>query len=55
MSQVEVEQKNYQVPPQDGFTIAHFLTVSDIDRSARFYETPLRRHNRSKKIRPMGF
>jgi hypothetical protein len=26
MSRVEVEQKNYQMPPQDGFTIAHFLT-----------------------------
>src|ERR1700689_1162353 len=39
MSQVEVDQKNYQMPPQDGFTIAHFLTVSDIERSARFYET----------------
>ena len=38
MNQVEVEQKNYQMPPQDGFTIAHFLTVSDIERSARFYE-----------------
>ena len=38
MSQVQVDQKNYQMPPQDGFTIAHFLTVSDIERSARFYE-----------------
>ena len=38
MNQVEVEQKNYQMPPQVGFTIAHFLTVSDIERSARFYE-----------------
>ncbi len=38
MSQVQVEEKNYQMPPQDGFTIAHFLTVSDIERSARFYE-----------------
>jgi predicted enzyme related to lactoylglutathione lyase len=35
MNQVEVEQ----MPPQDRFTIAHFLTVSDIERSARFYET----------------
>ena len=25
MNQVEVEQKNYQMPPQDGFTIADFL------------------------------
>jgi predicted enzyme related to lactoylglutathione lyase len=39
MNQVEVEQKSYQMPPQDGFTVAHFLTVADIERSARFYET----------------
>ena len=36
---VEVEQKSYEMPPRDGFTIAHFLTVADIERSARFYET----------------
>jgi catechol 2,3-dioxygenase-like lactoylglutathione lyase family enzyme len=24
--------------PREGFTVAHFLTVADIDRSARFYE-----------------
>jgi hypothetical protein len=36
---VQVEQKNYQMPPQDGFTVAYFLTVADIERSARFYET----------------
>ncbi len=39
MNQVQVDQKSYQMPPQDGFTIAHFLTVADIERSARFYET----------------
>jgi predicted enzyme related to lactoylglutathione lyase len=39
MNEVQVEQKNYQMPPQDGFTVAHFLTVSDVERSARFYET----------------
>jgi predicted enzyme related to lactoylglutathione lyase len=38
-SHVQVEQKNYQMPPTDGFSIAHFLTVADIERSARFYET----------------
>ena len=38
-SQTQVEQKTYQMPPKDGFTIAHFLTVADIERSARFYET----------------
>src|SRR3954452_24826421 len=39
MSQVQVEQKSYEMPPQDGFTIAHFLTVTDVERSLRFYET----------------
>ncbi|HEV2716085.1 MAG TPA: VOC family protein, partial [Terriglobales bacterium] len=36
---VQIEQKSYEMPPRDGFTVAHFLTVADIDRSARFYET----------------
>jgi predicted enzyme related to lactoylglutathione lyase len=39
MNQVQVEQKTYQMPPQDGITVAHFLTVADIERSLRFYET----------------
>jgi predicted enzyme related to lactoylglutathione lyase len=39
MNQVQVEQKSYQMPPQDGFTVAHFLTVADVERSLRFYET----------------
>ncbi len=39
MNQGQAEQKSYQMPPQDGFTVAHFLTVADIERSARFYET----------------
>ncbi|HEY6620513.1 MAG TPA: VOC family protein, partial [Steroidobacteraceae bacterium] len=39
MSQVEVDQKSYQMPPKDGITIAHFLTVADVERSLRFYET----------------
>jgi hypothetical protein len=38
MSQIQVEQKTYQMPPQDGFTVAHFLTVADVERSLRFYE-----------------
>ena len=38
MSEVKVEQKSYQMPPKDGFSIAHFLTVADIERSLRFYE-----------------
>ncbi|MGA9007220.1 MAG: VOC family protein, partial [Xanthobacteraceae bacterium] len=27
------------MPPQDGITIAHFLTVTNVERSLRFYET----------------
>jgi catechol 2,3-dioxygenase-like lactoylglutathione lyase family enzyme len=38
MNAIQVEQKSYQMPPQDGFSIAHFLTVADIERSLRFYE-----------------
>ena len=38
MGSVQIEQKSYEMPPRDGFTVAHFLTVADIDRSARFYE-----------------
>ena len=39
MSEAQVEQTIYQMPPREGFTVTHFLTVADIDRSARFYET----------------
>ena len=39
MNSVQIGQKSYEMPPRDGFSIAHFLTVGDIDRSARFYET----------------
>jgi predicted enzyme related to lactoylglutathione lyase len=39
MSEAQVGQKTYQMPPQDGITIAHFIVVADIERSLRFYET----------------
>ena len=39
MSEVQVGQKTYQMPPQDGITIAHFITVANVERSLRFYET----------------
>jgi hypothetical protein len=35
---VQVDQKSYEMPPRDGFTVTHFLTVADIERSARYYE-----------------
>ena len=38
MSSVPIEQKNYEMPPREGFTVTLFITVADIDRSARFYE-----------------
>jgi predicted enzyme related to lactoylglutathione lyase len=38
MSEVQVEQKTYQMPPKDGFTIAYFIAVADVERSLRFYE-----------------
>ena len=38
MKGVQIEQKNYEMPPRDGISIAHFLTVADIERSARYYE-----------------
>jgi catechol 2,3-dioxygenase-like lactoylglutathione lyase family enzyme len=39
MNEAQVEQKTYQMPPKEGITVAHFLTVADIERSLRFYET----------------
>jgi catechol 2,3-dioxygenase-like lactoylglutathione lyase family enzyme len=38
MSEAQVDHQNYQMPPVDGFSIAYFLTVADIERSVRFYE-----------------
>ncbi len=35
---VQVDQSVYQMPPKNGFSVAQFFTVSDIERSARFYE-----------------
>ena len=38
MGRVQIEQKSYEMPPKEGISIAHFLTVADIERSARYYE-----------------
>src|ERR1700733_15792008 len=38
MSSVRIEQNSYEMPPRDGFTVTHFITVADIDRSPDFYE-----------------
>lgn len=39
MNEVQVEKKSYQMPPKEGFSVALFITVTDIERSLRFYET----------------
>jgi catechol 2,3-dioxygenase-like lactoylglutathione lyase family enzyme len=39
MNSVQIEQKSYEMPPQEGISIAHFLAVANIERSARYYET----------------
>jgi len=39
MDSVQIEQKSYEMPPREGISIAHFLTVADIERSTRYYET----------------
>ena len=36
MTAVQVEQKSFEMPPRQAFTVAYFLTVADIERSARF-------------------
>src|SRR5258708_19723782 len=38
MSSVQIEQKSYEMPPREGISIAHFLTVPDIELSSPYYE-----------------
>src|SRR5208282_862330 len=38
MCSVQIEQRNYELHPRDGFIVTLFITVADIARSARFYE-----------------
>jgi len=38
MNSVQIEHKSYEMPPRDGISVAHFLTVADVERSARYYE-----------------
>lgn len=35
MNPVQIEQKSYEMPPREGMSIAHFLTVTDIERRDR--------------------
>jgi predicted enzyme related to lactoylglutathione lyase len=38
MNAVQVEKQSYEMPPREGISVAYFLTVANIERSARFYE-----------------
>ncbi|MGA2812559.1 MAG: VOC family protein [Candidatus Acidiferrum sp.] len=38
MTSVRIEEKGYEMPPREGISIAYFLTVADVERSARYYE-----------------
>ena len=38
MGSVQIEQKSYEMPPREGISIACFLTVADIERSAHWCE-----------------
>ena len=35
---VQIGQQSYEMPPREGISVAQFLTVADIERSARYYE-----------------
>ncbi len=55
MSEVQVEQKTYQMPPQDGIAIAHFLTVADVERSLRFYEARFLKYHGNTAPKSLGW
>src|SRR5579863_9933458 len=38
MTGAQTEPKRYELAPRDGFAVSLFITVADIERSARFYE-----------------
>ena len=38
MSSVQIDQKSSEMPPKEGMSIAHFITVADIQRSLDYYE-----------------
>lgn len=37
MAGVMIDQNTYEMPPKQDFSVAHFLAVADIERSANFY------------------
>jgi predicted enzyme related to lactoylglutathione lyase len=37
MDEVNIDQSSYQMPPKEGISVAHFLTVADLQRTVDFY------------------
>ena len=42
MNSVQIDQKSSGGHRREGFSIAHFLTVADVERSARYLRKGLR-------------
>ena len=38
MTSVQIERDIYEMPPKEGFSVAAFITVADINRSLDYYE-----------------
>jgi catechol 2,3-dioxygenase-like lactoylglutathione lyase family enzyme len=38
MTSVQIEREIYEMPPKEGFSVAAFITVADINRSLDYYE-----------------
>ena len=43
MNSVQIEQKSYEMPPREGISVAHFLTVADIEPIGSILRKGLRR------------
>jgi len=54
MNSVQIGQESYEMPPRDGISIAYFLTVADIERSARYPESHQQLHEFPRYIIEVG-
>jgi len=43
MNSVQIEPKSYEMPPKEGMSIAHFLTVADVERIGSLLRKGFRR------------
>ena len=39
MNSAQIEQKSYEMPPRDGFTVTHFLTLAGFPPASDYSET----------------